>query len=186
MVMRSNVGGGFENYLLALTIDVDINVLGEIGVVFAPHRAAGCGLRASRGHSRRPSAKALKRCCFYVLFARRLTSSAGRKKNLPGGSPVDFAQWEAQMRGVGRGAATPRPRFDPLSRQRQKEYATLNMAIYCTDRDVVDPVFFAVVPDSFMTRESNGRAVSRATWDGPLLDDEPDQPLIAPHDRWSF
>jgi len=60
------------------------------------------------------------------------------------------------------------------------------MAIYCTDREIVDPVFFAVVPDSFMTRESNGKVVSRATWDGPLADDELDQPLIAPHDRWSF
>ena len=59
--------------------------------------------------------------------------------------------------------------------------------LYSIERDVVDPVFFAVVPDSFMTRPSPGRPVAAARmeedFDGS---DEQDAPIVSPHDRWSF
>jgi hypothetical protein len=62
----------------------------------------------------------------------------------------------------------------------------LILDIYSTDRHAVDPVFFAVVPDSFMTRETAGRPASRTMVDEAEWDDERDQPLIAPNGRWSF
>ena len=60
------------------------------------------------------------------------------------------------------------------------------MLMYNVDYYAVDPVFFAVVPDSFMTRESGGRAPSRQNWDGADWTDEQDRPLVSPNDPWSF
>jgi hypothetical protein len=54
------------------------------------------------------------------------------------------------------------------------------------EREAVDSVFFAVVPDSFMTRESGSRPPSRQNWDGADWADEKDRPLVSPNDRWSF
>jgi hypothetical protein len=63
----------------------------------------------------------------------------------------------------------------------------LTNVLYSIERDVVDPVFFAVVSDSFMTRSSSGRPTSAAClaedFDGS---DEQDAPIVSPHDRWSF
>lgn len=58
----------------------------------------------------------------------------------------------------------------------------LAMVIYSIDRDRVDPVFFACVPDSFMTRDSAGRAPHRAPEATEILE----RPLFPTGDRWSF
>lgn len=59
--------------------------------------------------------------------------------------------------------------------------------LYNIERDVVDPVFFAVVPDSFMTRPSSGRPVPAAQLDEDFdRSDEQDAPIVSPRDRWSF
>jgi hypothetical protein len=59
--------------------------------------------------------------------------------------------------------------------------------IYSTERQGVDPVFFAVVPDSFMNRGSAGLPPHRAGLLADAHDDaETDTPLLAPNDRWSF
>jgi hypothetical protein len=55
------------------------------------------------------------------------------------------------------------------------------MVIYSIDRDRVDPVFFACVPDSFMTRDTGGRSRRRSEWA-----DEIERPLVPDGDRWSF
>jgi hypothetical protein len=62
----------------------------------------------------------------------------------------------------------------------------LQSNFYSIERDIVDTVFFAVVPDSFMRRESawfgeNSRPFATADW--PL---ETERPLAVPGDRWSF
>ncbi len=58
--------------------------------------------------------------------------------------------------------------------------------LYSIERDVVDPVFFAVVPDSFMTRLSPGRPLAAHMGLNFDASDEEDAPIVAPHDRWSF
>ncbi|MBK8210869.1 MAG: hypothetical protein IPK78_13810 [Rhodospirillales bacterium] len=59
--------------------------------------------------------------------------------------------------------------------------------LYSIERDVVDPVFFAVVPDSFMTRSSSGRPMLSVHLEDDLDgSDEQDAPIVSPHDRWSF
>ncbi len=61
--------------------------------------------------------------------------------------------------------------------------------IYSIERDIVDPVFFAVVPDSFMNRPSFGRPASAPVADHLDSDDwveQVDAPVVAPRDRWSF
>ena len=56
------------------------------------------------------------------------------------------------------------------------------MVIYSIDRDRVDPVFFACVPDSFMTRDLGGRTRRR----GSEWADEVERPPVPAGDRWSF
>ena len=58
--------------------------------------------------------------------------------------------------------------------------------LYSIARDVVDPVFFAVVPDSFMTRSSLGSQPFRADADSFGWTEAQDMPIVMPHDRWSF
>ena len=58
--------------------------------------------------------------------------------------------------------------------------------LYNTDVASVDPVFYPVVPDSFMNRDgspsrSRAKAAGGAEWP-----EEVDRPLVSPHDRWSF
>jgi len=60
------------------------------------------------------------------------------------------------------------------------------MNTYSMDRDAVEPVFFAVVPDSFTNRDSKDggsrpRYVIAGNWR-----DELDVPILAPRDPWSF
>ena len=60
------------------------------------------------------------------------------------------------------------------------------MNTYSMDRDFVEPVFYAVVPDSFMNWDFNvgttrPRHVVAGTWR-----DETDVPVLAPRDPWSF
>lgn len=58
--------------------------------------------------------------------------------------------------------------------------------LYSIDRDVVDPVFFPVVPDSFMNRTSQAGAMPAARPANISWNDEQDTPIVAPHDPWSF
>lgn len=62
----------------------------------------------------------------------------------------------------------------------------MTVTMYSIELNPVDPVFFAVVPDSFMTRESDGKAPLRQNWDGLDWRDEQDRPVVSPNDRWSF
>ena len=62
----------------------------------------------------------------------------------------------------------------------------MNITIYSIEREAVDSVFFPVVPDSFMRRESEAQAPVRHNWDGADWADEKDCPLVSPNDRWSF
>lgn len=60
------------------------------------------------------------------------------------------------------------------------------MNTYRIERDSVEPVFFAVVPDSFMNRDTKDgtvrpRFVAEGAWR-----DEMDVPVLAPRDPWSF
>ena len=60
------------------------------------------------------------------------------------------------------------------------------MVIYNIDTDGVDPIFYPVVPDSFMSR-SPERIVAAPSH--PLSAEWPEQidrPLLAPRDHWSF
>jgi len=125
-----------------------------------------------------------------VLFwSGRATSGRrffGTTKILRGRGHVDFAGMPVQMAGVGtewlRHSAPAQG--DPVRDQRQ-EYFVLTNAIYSIERDSVDPVFFAVVPDTFMTQGSGGQPVELrrdvAEWSGDL-----GRPFVAPQDRWSF
>jgi hypothetical protein len=58
--------------------------------------------------------------------------------------------------------------------------------IYNIDVDGVDPIFYPVVPDSFMSRGQEPVAAPsfqplRAEWPEQI-----DRPLLAPRDQWSF
>ena len=60
------------------------------------------------------------------------------------------------------------------------------MNIYSTNKDSVEFVFFAVVPDSFMNRDSvRGSHRSYRDSDNDWAQ-ETDKPILAPHDPWSF
>jgi hypothetical protein len=61
----------------------------------------------------------------------------------------------------------------------------LNTLFYNAGNEVVDPVFYAVVPDSFMNRHSDAAIGDRPAPDF-MLRLEADAPLLAPRDPWSF
>lgn len=61
----------------------------------------------------------------------------------------------------------------------------MNTFFYSTDNGAVDPVFYAVVPDSFMNRMSGNPFGHRPAPDA-FRDGEADAPLLAPSDPWSF
>jgi hypothetical protein len=57
---------------------------------------------------------------------------------------------------------------------------------YNIDADGVEPIFYPVVPDSFMYRDQEGVTPPpfhplRAEWSEPI-----NRPLLAPRDQWSF
>jgi hypothetical protein len=58
------------------------------------------------------------------------------------------------------------------------------MSIYSIESDRIAPVFFAVVPDSFMHR--NPGVAPRPQSAADDWSDEIETALVAPHDRWSF
>lgn len=58
--------------------------------------------------------------------------------------------------------------------------------IYSISGDTVDPVFFPVVPDSFMKRETMPARNERRGQPQGEWHDITDQPILAPNDRWSF
>ena len=90
--------------------------------------------------------------------------------------------------GAGKGGVVAHPKPKPRTVVARRLYGGFNltMIMYRMERESVDPVFFAVVPDSFMTRESCSRLPARQSWDGTDYTDEQDRPLVAPNDRWSF
>ena len=59
----------------------------------------------------------------------------------------------------------------------------MNHLLYSIERDRVDPVFFAVVPDSFMKGDGSVRPQRRSSREWR---DEVERPIIASGDRWSF
>lgn len=58
--------------------------------------------------------------------------------------------------------------------------------IYSIAGDTVDPVFFPVVPDSFMKRETMAAKSDRRSQQAGDWHEIADQPILAPNDRWSF
>ena len=62
----------------------------------------------------------------------------------------------------------------------------MNTLIYSMENGAVDPVFYAVVPDSFMSRTSDGVVGERPASEIYASHYEADAPLLAPRDRWSF
>jgi hypothetical protein len=73
-----------------------------------------------------------------------------------------------------------------FERQSQpKECRNLNTLFYNVRNEVVDPVFYAVVPDSFMNRHSDAAIGDRPAPEF-MLRLEADAPLLAPRDPWSF
>lgn len=98
-------------------------------------------------------------------------------------TPVDFGERTGQM-GVRAGVLrAPRPCREPL-RWSRKECPNLASAIHTIETQAVEPVFFAVVPDSFMRR--NGVAIVPPPRAEETVTDDYERPLLAPHDRWSF
>ena len=81
--------------------------------------------------------------------------------------------------------ATPVSRVSQPFVINSREYIDLPNGIYSTERDHINSVFFAVVPDAFMTRRSSGRQVNMhkepAAWANEL-----GRPVVMPKDRWSF
>lgn len=61
----------------------------------------------------------------------------------------------------------------------------MNTLFYSMANGVVDPVFYPVVPDSFMNRQSDG-AIGEPPPPETYRVDELDTPLLTPSDRWSF
>ena len=62
----------------------------------------------------------------------------------------------------------------------------MTQIFYTKNHEAVDPVFFAVVPDSFMQRdpgEGNRRLSSSVAGEWSEMTDVP---LFGPRDRWSF
>lgn len=57
---------------------------------------------------------------------------------------------------------------------------------YRIDSDIVEPIFFAVVPDDFINRNRGGPVALRRYAHIGEWADESDTPILAPHDRWSF
>lgn len=61
----------------------------------------------------------------------------------------------------------------------------MNTVFYNGENGVVDPVFYAVVPDSFMNRQSDAVVGVRPAPEA-FHGAEVDAPLLAPSDPWSF
>lgn len=57
---------------------------------------------------------------------------------------------------------------------------------YTKNHEAVDPVFFAVVPDSFMRRDSGDSSQRPANIFAGEWSEITDTPLFGPRDRWSF
>lgn len=62
----------------------------------------------------------------------------------------------------------------------------LTNSIYRSAADIVDPVFFAVVPDSFMKRDGSTGRIDHAPL--PATDERiiAERAALGPRDRWSF
>ena len=60
------------------------------------------------------------------------------------------------------------------------------MVIYSMEANAVEPVFFPVVPDSFMSLESAERRGHTRRAVDDAWNDETDTPFLAPQDPWSF
>ncbi len=60
------------------------------------------------------------------------------------------------------------------------------MVIYRMEAEVVDPVFYPVVPDAFMTRAGGTNTIERQSNDLNDWPEEVDRPFVSPRDRWSF
>lgn len=68
----------------------------------------------------------------------------------------------------------------------QREELALVQHFYTKDHESVDPVFFAVVPDSFMRRDSGDGTYRSVRYHAAEWSEITDTPLIGPRDPWSF
>lgn len=59
------------------------------------------------------------------------------------------------------------------------------MIIYSIEQEAVEPVFYPVVPDSFMSRDA-GRVSTFAADSGREWAEATDSVMAAPQDPWSF
>ncbi len=59
------------------------------------------------------------------------------------------------------------------------------MVIYSIDQDTVEPVFYPVVPDSFMKRNP-GSGPAHTARGGHEWKDAHEALFVIPHDPWSF
>lgn len=60
------------------------------------------------------------------------------------------------------------------------------MVIHNIETNAVGAVFYPVVPDSFMTRDSATHSSPVFNAGFGVLANEIDSPILAPHDPWSF
>lgn len=60
------------------------------------------------------------------------------------------------------------------------------MVIYSMDVDAVDPIFYPVVPDSFMRRDPDKISIVPVNSRFGEWSEEVERPLLSPCDRWSF
>lgn len=61
----------------------------------------------------------------------------------------------------------------------------MNTLFYSMENGAVEPVFYAVVPDSFMSRTS-GSPVGHRPAPDIFRGGDVDAPILAPRDPWSF
>jgi len=60
------------------------------------------------------------------------------------------------------------------------------MVTHDIETNAVEAVFYPVVPDSFMTRDSTNRSAPQFNARFGVLVNEIESPILAPHDPWSF
>jgi hypothetical protein len=109
----------------------------------------------------------------------------------PGSLParrLTFESFASNSQTRGPGCPThPGPLFEPiLDSETAKGESKLAMIIYNIESDRVDPIFYPVVPDSFMRRGQERTAAPTSHLWSADWPEQIDRPLSSPGDRWSF
>jgi hypothetical protein len=104
----------------------------------------------------------------------------------PAPAQLDKPTGTGQMTAEWAGVRQHPGRCPTFERQSQpKECRNLNTDFYNATNGVVDPVFYPVVPDSFMNRHSEASVGVRPEPEAFVFA-EAEAPLLAPRDPWSF